>query len=132
MSVFAADPHGTFGPYVASRDGLDAAFQWIGNAGKRNGGARGLGCHAPHTAGAHDERTARRTQEGASICFHASTSKSMGSISDVLTRRRESQTAGQKQQEPISKTGSVEEKFGCVSFDLLLGIHQCLIHELSR
>ena len=78
MSVLAADPHGTFGPLVAGRDDLDAAFQWIGNAGKGNGCGRGLGCYAPHAAGADDERTARRTQEGASICFHASTSKSVG------------------------------------------------------
>jgi len=78
MSVVAADPHGTFGPLVAGGDDLDTAFQWIGNAGKGHGGARGLGCYAPHAAGAYDERTARCTQEGASICFHAFTSKSGG------------------------------------------------------
>jgi hypothetical protein len=78
MSVFAADPHGAFGPLVAGRDDLDAAFEWIGNAGKRHGGARSLRCRAPYTAGAHDERAARRMEECASICFHAFTSKSVG------------------------------------------------------
>ena len=78
VSVLAADPHGTFGPDVAGRDDLDAAFQRIGDTGKRHGGGRGLSRRAPHTASAHDDRTARRTQERASICFHPSTSQSVG------------------------------------------------------